>query len=77
MIYQLIRLHAGWPRKDYTLEEIKQRCRKLGLTIRDGYGRSRVRHARKLVLSNGVQFRAVEEEQPSRAFGPRTEPVPN
>lgn len=74
MTYQLIRVAAGWPRKDYTISEIEAKARKQGLTVRDGYGRSRIRQARKLALSNGVQFRAVDEEQPAKPFGPRTPP---
>jgi hypothetical protein len=74
--YQLIRVQRNWPRKDYTFSEIAQKARRLGLTVRNGYGRSRIRQARKLILSNGVQFRAVDEEQPSRPFGPRTAPDP-
>jgi hypothetical protein len=72
--YRLTRSRVGWPNQDYTLSAIQTRCKKLGLTIRDGYGRTRIRSARKLVLSNGVTFRVTEEEKPSRAFGPRTEP---
>jgi hypothetical protein len=74
--YQLIRVAAGWPRKDYTISEIEAKAKRQGLTIRDGYGRTRIRSARKLVLSNGVKFRSVEEEKPARAFGPRTAPEP-
>jgi hypothetical protein len=74
--YQLIHATSGWARKDYTFSEIIGKCRRLGLTVSDGYGRTRMRQARKLILSNGVKFRAIEDEKPSRAFGPRTEPEP-
>lgn len=76
MVYELTRSASGWPRQEYTLSDIQARCRRLKLTIRDGYGRTRIRSARKLVLSNGVIFRAISDEKPSKAFGPRTEPDP-
>lgn len=72
MTYQLIRAISGWPRKDYTFDEIAGKAKRLGLTLRDGYGRTRIRQARKLVLSNGAMFRAVDDEEPSKPFGPRT-----
>jgi hypothetical protein len=70
--YQLIRSVSGWPKKEYTLGEITAKAKRLGLIVRDGYGRPRIRQARKLVLSNGATFRAVDDEQPTRPFGPRT-----
>jgi hypothetical protein len=70
--YQLIRAVSGWPRKEYTLSEIEGKARRQRLVIRDGYGRTRIHQARKLMLSNGAVFRAIDDEQPAKPFGPRT-----
>ena len=81
MNYQLTRGAYGWRRKEegFTLAEIEEKAHRLGLKVRDGYGRtarSRIQRARKIVLSNGIEFRAITVDRPSRPFGPKTVPEP-
>jgi hypothetical protein len=38
-----------WPTREYTLEDVLKRAARDGRIVRDGYGRSRIRAARKLM----------------------------
>jgi hypothetical protein len=68
----------AWPTREYSLEDIQARATRDGRAVRDGYGRSRLRAARKLLAVDKrgkrppVVFLAVDEpEVPTKAFGPR------
>ncbi len=67
-----------WPTRDYSLEEIQAHARRDNRFIRDGYGRDRIRDARKLKAMDRkgrrkpVIFSAIDlEEEPVKPFGAR------
>lgn len=47
-----------WPTREYTLEEIQARAKRDGRVVRDGYGRSHLRGARKLQAVDRTKARA-------------------
>lgn len=68
----------AWPTREYTLSDIQARAAKDRRTVRDGYGRSRIREARKLMALDTrgkrapVVFQAVDEpDEPPKPFGPK------
>lgn len=69
----------GWVNKPYTLEQVLARARKDNRYVVDGYGRTKLRNARKLVAVDRLRKRTdivfVEnepEQKPASTFGPRT-----
>lgn len=69
----------GWANKPYTLEQVLARARKDNRYVVDGYGRSRLRNARKLQAVDRLHVRpsvifveAEPEQKPTTTFGPRT-----
>lgn len=75
MKYKLARPARGWPNKEYTLSDVQALARRQGRQIRDGYGRLRIRQARKLCVSGGIVLVAIDDAQESKPFGPRTLPA--
>lgn len=69
----------GWTNQEYTLEQIMRRARRDNRYVVDGYGRQRVRAARKLQAVDRLRKRPTivfaeieQEEKAPSSFGPRT-----
>lgn len=67
-----------WPTREYSIEDIQAHAKRDDRFIRDGYGRDRIRDARKLKAMDRkgrrppVNFSAVDlAEEPVKPFGAR------
>lgn len=68
----------AWPSREYTVDEVLARARRDDRIVRDGYGRPRLRSARKLVVSDRKFARSpvilIAVQEPEKIDSSRVEP---